>query len=75
MNKTVVLRLDRNDVGQIFEGLQVREQSWRKTAIFLRDGFYPDDSFVSEECSKFEEAEGIANHYQRIIANIERQIR
>lgn len=75
MNETILLRLDRNDVGQILEGLQAREESWRKTAMFLRDGFYPGDVFICEECSKFEEADGIANHYQRIITNIERQIR
>jgi len=73
MSKTISLRLDRNEVGQILEGLQSREESWRSSAKFLRDGFFPDDTFVCEECSNFEEAEGIANYYRRIIAKIERQ--
>ncbi len=74
MSEMVLFRLERNDVGQIIEGLQAREESWRRTAAYLRDGCFVGEPFICEECSKFEEAEAVANHYQRIIANIERQI-
>ena len=62
-----------NDLGQILEGLRIREESWRNTAIYLRDGYFPDDTFVCEECSDEQEAENIANFYQRIILNLEQQ--
>ena len=42
--------------------------------MFLRDGFFPDDAFVCEECSDPGEAEKIASHYERIIRSIEQQI-
>jgi hypothetical protein len=40
----------------------------------LRDGYFPDDAFVCEECSDAEEADKIANHYKKIIADIKGQI-
>lgn len=67
------IELEANDLGQILEGLRIREESWRNTAIYLRDGYFPDDTFVCEECSDEQEAENIANFYQRIILNLEQQ--
>jgi hypothetical protein len=68
------IELDANDVGQILDELRAREESWRNTAIYLRDGYFPDDAFMCEECSDEHEAESIANHYKRVISDIERQI-
>jgi len=73
MRKTYLLRLDGNDLGQILDGLRVREQSWRKTADYFRSGYNPDDSFVIEECNGEHEANEIALFYARIIRNLERQ--
>jgi len=36
--------------------------------------YFPEDSFACEECSDAEEAQKVADHYQRIITAIERQI-
>jgi uncharacterized protein YdcH (DUF465 family) len=73
MSKTLLLRLDDNDLGQILEGLQTREESWRRTAEYFRSGHNPDDSFVIEECNSEYEAKQIALFYARIIHNLERQ--
>ena len=67
------IELDSVDLCQILDGLRIREESWRNTAIYLRDGYFPDDSFVCEECDDEQEAESIADHYKRLISDIERQ--
>ena len=73
MSKTILLRLDDNDLGQILEGLQAREESWRRTADYFRAGHNPGDSFVIEECSGEYEANQITLFYSRIIRDLERQ--
>ena len=74
MGKKLQIKFDSLDLGQILEGLRSRQESWKNTAVFLRDGFFPDEAFVCEECSDADEAERIADDYRRIIGNIERQI-
>jgi len=74
MGKEFHLRLDSFDLGQIFDGLRCRQESWAHTAIYLHDDYFPDDSFLCEECSDADEAQKIADRYQRIIRAIERQI-
>jgi hypothetical protein len=74
MGKEFQIRIDSLDLGQIIDGLRSRYESWSNTAIFLRDGYFPGDGFVCEECSDPNEAERIANDYQRIIGNIEQQV-
>jgi hypothetical protein len=74
MGKKLQIKIDSLDLGQILEGLRSRQESWKNTAVFSRDGFFPDEAFVCEECSDADEAERIADDYRRIIGNIERQI-
>jgi hypothetical protein len=69
MGKELQITLDSLDLGQALDGLRCRQESWTKTAIFLRDGYFPGDSFVCEECSSANEAERIAEHYRRISAD------
>jgi hypothetical protein len=73
MKKTILLRLDDNDLGQILDGLRVREESWLKTAEYFRSGHNSDDSFVIEECNGEYEASQIALIYSRIIHDLEHQ--
>ncbi len=73
MNKLYFLRLGENDLGQIIEGLQVREDSWRRTGDYFRSGQNTDDSFAIEECNGEHEANDMALFYSRIIRNLERQ--
>jgi hypothetical protein len=74
MGKEFHLRLDGFDLGQVLDGLRCRQESWANTAIYLRDEYFPNDSFLCEECSDAGEAQKIADMYQRIISAIERQI-
>jgi hypothetical protein len=74
MSKTFQITLESLDLGQLLDGLRAREESWRNSAIYLRDDYFPDDAFVCEECDDAEEADKIANHYKRLIAGIEEQI-
>ena len=74
MDKEFQINIDSLELGQILDGLRSRQESWKNTAIFLRDDFFPDEAFVCEECSGPNEAEKIANHYQRIIISIEQQV-
>jgi hypothetical protein len=74
MSKEIQITIDSLDLGQIVDGLRSRQESWKNTAIYLRDGFFPDDAFLCEDCSDADEAERIANRYQRIIASIDQQI-
>ena len=48
MGKTFHLTLDGFDLGQILDGLRCRHESWANTAIYLRDDYFPDDSFACE---------------------------
>lgn len=74
MGKEIHLWLDSFDVGQIIDGLQCRQQSWANTAIYLRDGYFPDEGFVCEDCSDPDEAQKLSDWYGRIITNIKRQV-
>jgi hypothetical protein len=71
MGKEFRISLDAFDLGQALDGLRCRRE---RTAIYLRDGYFPDDAFVCEECSDPEEAQKIADHYERIIRHIEAQV-
>jgi hypothetical protein len=74
MGKEFQINIDSLEVGQILDGLRSRQKSWKNTAIFLRDDFFPDEAFVSEDCSDPNEAKKIADDYRRIISNIEQQV-
>ncbi len=72
--KIIELKLSTDDVGQLLNGLRLRAEAWTKTADYLESGFNPDDIFICEECSNPDEARRIAQHYEKIITNIEAQI-
>ena len=72
--KEIRLTLSAYDTGQLLDGLRLRAEAWTKTADYLESGFNPDDGFICEECSDPREARQIAQHYGRIIAEIEHQI-
>lgn len=71
-DKEYVIRLNSLDLGQLIDGLEARADAWRLTAVYLETGEVPD-GFVIEECSDAEEARRIAEHYQRILANLIQQ--
>jgi hypothetical protein len=73
MQKSYTIQLDRLDLGQLLDGLELRAESWERTAEYLRTG-YVDGDFIVEECSKPEDADDIAGHYRALVANIRRQM-
>ena len=75
MAKTYRIQLDSVDLGQVLDGLESRAESWARTADYLRTGRMREgESFIIEECSKPEEADGIAAHYRSIIRTIQEQM-
>jgi hypothetical protein len=74
MGKTFRITIDSLDLGQLLDGLRVRAEAWRNTAKYLETGELPDEFFICEECRDAEEATTIADHYDKIISLIQRQI-
>ncbi len=74
MPKSFQIHLESNDLGQLLECLRVRADSWHKTSEFLQTGQTIEESFIAEDCSNPDEAKSIADHYEKIITQIEQQI-
>jgi hypothetical protein len=69
------IELDDLELGQTLDGLDIRAESWEKTADYLRTEKMPNgEFFIVEECHKAEEADDIAKRYRSIIAKIRRQM-
>ena len=75
MGKTFLVRLERNDLGQLLDGLRHRLEAWLETATYMESGYTERDDFIVEECRDSDEAHAIAAHYERLIATIQQQIR
>ena len=75
MRKRYTIGLDSLDLFQLIDGLEMRAESWEKTAEFLRTGYVSSDNpFIAEECHKPEEADDIAEHYRAIVRTIRQQM-
>lgn len=76
MAKHYQIELDEDDWGQLLDGLEIRAESWRRTARYLRAGETPDGELcMIEECSDEDEADGLAARYEAIIKNIQTQMK
>lgn len=75
MEEEVIIKLSRLDVGQLIDGLQVRLEAWRATQLYLETGEFPSGDFSIEDATDAEEAEQIADHYERIILSITQQVK
>ena len=69
----VTLRLDRNDVGQILDGLVCRLEAWQVTQQWFEDGYLEEDQQI-EECDDFEEAQRMVKTYERLIQIVREQL-
>lgn len=75
MAKTYLIELDDLDLGQALDGLEMRAESWERTANYLRTGKMPNgEFFIVEECHKPEDADDIAKRYRSIIDKIRNQM-
>lgn len=72
--ETVSLRLPRNAVGQILDGLEVLAEQWEATAAYLQHGELPEGDVAIRECSDEREAGKIAGYYRRISGVITSQL-
>jgi hypothetical protein len=53
VRKVYTIQLDEHDLGQLLDGLEIRAESWERTAKYLRTERMPDDDmFVVEECRR-----------------------
>ena len=75
MGITYTLRLESNDLGQLLDGLRSRSEAWHDTAEYLMSGSSSREDFIAEECNDVDEARNIAEHYDRIVATIEAQMK
>ncbi len=75
MAKNYLIELDDLDLGQALDGLEMRAESWERTADYLRTETMPNgEFFIVEECSKPEEADDTARRYRSIINKIRTQM-
>ena len=75
MEKLYQIKLAEHDWGQVLDGLEIRAESWKRTADYLRTGKLPDgELFLIEDCNNEEEADGLAARYEEIIKNIKGQM-
>jgi hypothetical protein len=68
------ITLDRNDLGQILDGLTQRMESYDHTAAFLDDKDPNLEGRIIEEVRDAAEARSLAATYRRIINEISRQL-
>ena len=75
MEKFHQIELAEHDWGQLLDGLEIRAESWKCTADYLRTGRIPSgELFLIEDCRDEEEADGLAACYAAIIKNIKSQM-
>jgi len=72
MEQKINLKLPRQMVGQIIDGLRERQKVWKYTQEYIDTGC-TEELCIIEECSSAEEARNIANYYEEIISSIEKQ--
>ena len=65
-DRIINLPITENDLGQIIDCLEVRRESWTKTADWFR-GTLDDPFFVIEECNDEEEALALVETYSKIL--------
>jgi hypothetical protein len=73
LTQELQLRLSRNDVGQIIEGIDVLIEQWEATAEYLETGNCPDDVCI-REASDVYECRRIALTYREIRSRISSQL-
>lgn len=67
----ISITLNRNDWGQIIDGLEVRLESWEATARYLEG---EEVNQIIEECHDAAEARSVAATYERLIEDLNSQL-
>lgn len=71
---SVILKLARNDAGQILDGIRERKRQWDDTVLNFQGALQAEDDTVVCECSDEDEAQKIATHYGELIEQLEAQL-
>lgn len=72
-NLTYTITLDSIDLGQLLDGIEHRALSYRNTEHYHAFGETMSDDIV-EEVTDADAARQIAEHFEKIIANVQAQI-
>lgn len=62
MDEMITLKLPKNDVGQILDGLRIQRDNWQYTYNYITDGEVDPDKDM-QECSDPEEAKWLMEYY------------
>ena len=62
MDEMITLKLPKNDVGQILDGLRIQRDNWQYTYNYITDGEVDLDKDM-QECSDPEEAKWLMEYY------------
>ena len=73
MDEYVTVRIKRDYLGQIADGLGVLLEQWEATRAYWRDGTSPEDGCI-RECNDLSEAEWACRYYEEILAAVHRQL-
>jgi hypothetical protein len=65
MDEYVIVRIKRDHLGQIADGLEVLLDQWDATRAYWLDGTSPEDGFI-RECNDLREAEWACRTYREI---------
>lgn len=69
----VIIKLSRNDIGQLLDGLEVLAEQWEATAVYLESGEIREDVCIRES-HHAHEADSIAGTYRSLIGTISEQL-
>lgn len=69
-----MITLDRNDLGQLLDGLEVLIDQWQATATYLTTGESDPDTPI-RECSNADEAQSMVQTYRRLADQLYPQLR
>jgi hypothetical protein len=73
IDEELTLRISRNDLGQIIDGVDVLIEQWDATAEFLETGIAPEDVCI-REASSVRECRAIADRYRSIRRRLRAQV-
>jgi hypothetical protein len=71
--QVVNIQLERDEAGQIVDGLKVLAEQWEATADYLESGRVREDVAI-RECHSAHEARNMMQIYDSIIARIRQQL-
>jgi hypothetical protein len=66
LDEYVTVRIKRDHLGQIADGLEVLLEQWEATRAYWAEGISPEDGFI-RECNDLDEAEWACGYYKEIL--------